>query len=82
MTWQDLYMIDMYCVMGSMTTVGYEYLPDGIHSRFYAMATMLVSTVYFGSVVAGVTQASQGMLNDPVAEKVQKVTRFMRCHQV
>jgi len=74
----DLYVEDGYWVMMTMTTIGYgDIVPNGTSSRLYAMAAMLVASIFFGATVSTLTHVTRDMFDDPAEKRVAEATNFM-----
>lgn len=81
--WSVLYVEDAYWVMMTMTTVGYgDVFPGGTAGRLYAMFTMLVASVFFGTVVSGLTHVTQELFDNSAEKGISEVTHFMRRRRI
>lgn len=77
-SWSDLYVQDAYWVIMTMTTVGYgDISPTGTCSRLYAVLAMIISSIFFGTVLSALTHATRGLFEDAVEERVASATGFM-----
>merc|ERR1719188_455391 len=65
--WGHLYVKDAYWVLMTMTTVGYgDIAPTHTRSRLYAIVAMLISPIFFGTIVSGVTHVTKEIFADPI----------------
>lgn len=77
--WQELYVEDAYWVLMTMTTVGYgDISPGGTTSRLFALLSMLIAPMFFGSIVSALTHITRGLFENRTEELVAEVTAFMR----
>jgi len=82
-SWVDLYILDLYWVMMTMTTVGYgDIPPENTGDRIYAILAMLVSPLFFGTVVSLLTHITQGFFNDEIELRLKETVRFLRRRKI
>jgi len=81
--WMEDYIRDVYWVTMTMSTVGYgDVSPTGTISRLYAVAAMLISPFFFGTIVSMLTHATSGLFHDEVNKRSSDAKRFMRYRNV
>eukprot|EP00929_Paragymnodinium_shiwhaense_P012184 TRINITY_DN11892_c0_g1_i1.p1 TRINITY_DN11892_c0_g1~~TRINITY_DN11892_c0_g1_i1.p1 ORF type:complete len:1137 (+),score=267.23 TRINITY_DN11892_c0_g1_i1:143-3553(+) len=83
MTWLDDYLRDLYMVLMTMTTVGYgDIQVIGFGSRVFAIIMMLVSPIFFGTIVSMLTHVTKTMFSNEADAAVHDAMRFMIRRQV
>lgn len=81
--WWRRYIMDQYFVLMTMTTVGYgDIHPLGTFSRFFSNLVMLISPVFFGSIVSFLTHATRETFDEKVEGRVAEAMRFLRRRRV
>lgn len=76
--WQE-YIRDVYWVLMTMTTVGYgDVLPCGDWSLNFAVFSMMVSPIFFGTIVSLLTVFSQRVFHDEADQLAHEADQLMR----
>lgn len=71
--------MDVYWVQMTMTTVGYgDVLPCGPCSRMFAVFSMLVAPIFFGTIVSLLTVFSQRVFHDEADQLAHEADQLMR----
>lgn len=82
-SWYDLYAEDIYWVVMTMTTVGYgDILPCTTSERIYVTLAMLVSPLFFGTIVSLLTHITQHVFHDETESIVNDANKFMKSRRV
>jgi len=81
--WLPLYITDLYWVMMTMTTVGYgDIPPETTGDRVYAILAMLISPLFFGTIVSLLTHVTQGLFHDETDVRLKESLQFLRNRQI
>jgi len=76
--WGHFYVEDAYWVLMTMTTVGYgDISPQNTVARLYAIFVMMMSPIFFGTIVSGLTHVTKETFADPVETRIAEAARFM-----
>jgi len=76
--WQE-YIMDVYWVQMTMTTVGFgDVSPCGFCSRIFAVFSMLVAPLFFGTVVSVLTVFSHRVFHDEADQLAHEADQLMR----
>lgn len=82
-TWWDHYLMDVYWVMVTMTTLGYgDIIPHGRMSRLVAMFTIFIAPLLNGAVICLLTHMTANFFNDDVHRQIVAAAHFMSSRAV